>query len=194
MALRNIVLGLVVFGLLAGGFAGARLSGSSGAQKTGAVLEPAGPGWGKPANFDTVAFEDGKGRRLSLADFRGRLLLVNVWATWCAPCVEEMPSLDKLQSKLGGRGFQVIALSVDRGGTSVVEAFYREMGIKHLDIYTDQSMRAMLTLAPEGLPVTVLIDSKGRLVGKTIGARDWVGKDALEMIEAMIEVEEDTRR
>src|SRR3546814_10648910 len=88
-----------------------------------------------PRELPDVHFMDGSGKRLSLADFRGKLVLLNLWATWCGPCREEMPTLDRLQATLGGSDFEVVALSIDRAGMGVVDAFYAEIGVKSLARY-----------------------------------------------------------
>lgn len=105
---------------------------------------------------------DGDGRDLTLADFEGRVVLLNIWATWCPPCREEMPTLDALQARLGGSDFHVLPLSIDRAGLEPVRRFYRETGIRNLDLYIAEDTRAMLALAVVGLPTTILIDRIGR--------------------------------
>ena len=89
---------------------------------------------------------DVRGRNLTLSDFRGRTVLLNIWATWCAPCRDEMPTLDRLQAKLGGSEFHVLALSIDRGGFDTVRAFYSDIGIQHLALYASDQLRAMMAL------------------------------------------------
>src|SRR3546814_13473250 len=92
-----------------------------------------------PRELPDVHFMDGSGKRLSLADFRGKLVLLNLWATWCGPCREEMPTLDRLQATLGGSDFEVVALSIDRAGMGVVDAFYAEIGVQSLARSIDES-------------------------------------------------------
>lgn len=120
-----------------------------------------------------LAFTDADGNPVSLADFRGKVVLLNVWATWCPPCVKEMPSLDRLQAALGGDGFQVVALSLDRGGKAQVEPFYMEKDLDHLAIYLDPKMTAMKALKLQGLPTTLLIDADGREIGRLPGEAEW---------------------
>lgn len=126
-----------------------------------------------------ITFEDGNGQTLTLDAFKGRTILLNVWATWCAPCREEMPTLDALEAELGGAGFEVVPLSVDRAGPEVVDTFYAETGIQHLGLYVDASMQASLDLGARGLPTTLLIDAEGRELGRLVGPAEW---DAPEMI------------
>jgi thiol-disulfide isomerase/thioredoxin len=135
-----------------------------------------------PRGLPELAFLDGQGKTRTLAEFRGRTVLLNVWATWCPPCREEMPSLDRLQKTLGGPGFEVVALSIDAGGAPVVERFYRENGIASLAIYLDPGMRAAGQLRTPGVPTTLLIDPQGRELGRHAGPAQWDGPEALRVI------------
>ena len=135
-----------------------------------------------PRPLPELAFEDGKGKPVTLADFRGRTVLLNVWATWCPPCREEMPSLDRLQKALGGPAFEVVALSIDAGGAPVVKRFYDEIGIRSLAIYVDRGMRAAGQLATPGVPTTLLIDPQGRELGRHAGPAQWDSPEALRVI------------
>jgi thiol-disulfide isomerase/thioredoxin len=141
-----------------------------------------------PANFvmeeppkvlPEIRFVDAAAKPLSLADFRGQVVLLNLWATWCVPCREEMPSLDRLQARLGGKEFAVVPLSIDRAGMRAVDRFYREIGIAHLAKYLDASGEAAGRLGAPGLPTTLLIDREGREIGSVIGPAEW---DSPEMI------------
>lgn len=135
-----------------------------------------------PRVLPEIAFVDGTGRPRTLSDFRGRTVLLNVWATWCPPCREEMPSLDRLQKSLGGPGFEVVALSLDAGGADEVKRFYQETGIGSLAIYVDPGMRATAKLATPGVPTTLLIDAKGRELGRHAGPAQWDGEEAMRAI------------
>ena len=126
---------------------------------------------GRPA--PDIAFTAGDGSALALKDFAGKVVLLNLWATWCAPCVREMPTLDRLQAELGGPRFEVIALSSDRAGAPVVEPFYREHGLRHLRVYLDPSGEATRALGVRGLPTTLLIDAQGREIGRLEGTAEW---------------------
>lgn len=126
-----------------------------------------------PKPVPPLAFVDGEGRRIDLSEFGGRLVLLNLWATWCGPCVKEMPSLDRLQAQLGGEAFQVVALSLDRGGKAAVEPFYRKTGVDHLALYLDPGSASMQALSLRGLPTTLLIDQEGRELGRVEGAVEW---------------------
>ncbi len=134
---------------------------------------------GQPRAVPDLHFVDAEGHPLSLADFRGRALLLNTWATWCVPCRKEMPTLDRLQAKLGSPEFQVVALSIDRQGVSVIKPFYKELGLKALGIYVDQSGKAAGDLKAPGVPVTLLVDREGREIARKLGPAEW---DSPEMI------------
>jgi thiol-disulfide isomerase/thioredoxin len=100
-------------------------------------------------------------------------VLLNVWATWCMPCREEMPTLDRLQATLGGPGFEVVALSIDKGGLPVVHAFYQSLGIRFLKLYLDADGEATAGLVATGIPLTLLIDTEGREIGRKLGPAAW---------------------
>lgn len=132
-----------------------------------------------PRPLPTITFWNGDGKTLRIADFRGRVVLLNIWATWCGPCRHEMPTLDRLQAALGGPDFEVVALSIDRAGSKVVEEFYAEIGIKHLALYIDFFGKASSELKAVGLPTTLLIDRKGHEIGRLVGPAEW---DTPEML------------
>ena len=115
-------------------------------------------------------YEDGELSR-TIADYRGSGVVMNFWATWCAPCVREMPSLDRLQAKVPG--IRVLALSEDRGGAPVIENFYRQYGIANLDVLADRGGKLMRKLRVRGLPTTLLIDADGNEVGRVVGPVEW---------------------
>lgn len=115
-------------------------------------------------------------------DFRGRAILLNIWATWCVPCRAEMPALDRLQAALGSDGFEVMALSIDRGGPPNVEAFYRQIGLRSLNIYVDPTGAASRALGAVGIPTTLLVDRDGREVAPMIGPAEW---DSPQLVTAI---------
>ena len=127
----------------------------------------------QPVVLPEFRFFDGDARPLSLHDFLGRPILLNIWATWCVPCRKEMPSLDRLQAKFDPSQFLVLTLSIDRQGVSAVKQFYQELGLKSLGIYVDQSGAAMNLLRVPGLPTTVLVNGDGREIGRKIGPAEW---------------------
>jgi thiol-disulfide isomerase/thioredoxin len=136
----------------------------------------------RPKEVANLRFSDGEGRPTSLAAFHGRFVLLNVWATWCPPCVEEMPTLDRLQAMLGGPDFEVIALSIDHGDPSVVRAFFDRTGIKHLHPYMDTFGDTLSNLAVAGVPLTLFIDREGREIGRKSGPAAWHNPRMVELI------------
>lgn len=135
-----------------------------------------------PRPVPIVDFAGADGHRLTLADFHGRVVLLDVWATWCAPCRKEMPALDRLEAKLGGANFIVIPLSIDRRGADAVKPFYRELHLDKLGIYIDRTAEVSSALALPGLPTTMLIDRNGREVARKLGGGDWDGPQMVALI------------
>lgn len=135
-----------------------------------------------PRPIEQAGFVDGEERPLTLGDFAGRVLLVNFWASWCGPCREEMPSLDRLQAELGGADFQVLAVSVDEGGLPAVDRFFAMLGIEHLETYLDPTGKFADALKLTALPTTVLIDRDGRAVGALLGPAEWDSPEAKALI------------
>ncbi len=125
-----------------------------------------------PQALPPLRFADASGKPVDLAAWRGRAVLLNVWATWCSPCRQEMPALDRLQAALGGPRFEVVALSIDSGGLPAVQAFFRSTGVRHLRPYLDTGHDAA-QLAVGSIPLTLLIDPQGREVARKRGAARW---------------------
>ena len=140
----------------------------------------------EPKPVPELTFFDGAGNEVSLADFRGEVVVLNLWATWCAPCRREMPSLDRLQAHFGGDGLEVIALSLDRGDVGKVRDFYDELGISTLAVYHDPQARAGRELGAPGLPTTILIDRSGQEVGRLLGPAEWDSDEAIAVIRALM--------
>jgi thiol-disulfide isomerase/thioredoxin len=139
-----------------------------------------------PKPIAEVRFEDDKGQARSLADFHGKIALLNIWATWCIPCRKEMPALDRLQTTLGSDDFEVVPLSIDRGGMDVVRKFYSEMGLQKLGKYRDNFGGATRELGAVGIPTTLLIDRGGREIGRLIGPAEWDSPEMVEFIRCVI--------
>ena len=139
----------------------------------------------RPAVAD-VAFADGAGKPLKLSDWRGKIALVNLWATWCAPCRKEMPALAGLQSKLGGPDFEVLAISIDRKGVAASAAFLDDAKATALKLYVDPSSKSLAALQAIGLPASVLVDRDGREIGRLLGPADWASLEAERLIRAAI--------
>ncbi len=137
-----------------------------------------------------LAFNAPDGKPMTLAERAGKTVLLNLWATWCAPCREEMPALDALQKELGGEKFEVIAVNVDTGDDVKPKKFLAETGIEALGYYRDNTLALFNDLKKRGLalglPVTLLIDDEGCLLGHMNGPADWAGADAKRLIEAAV--------
>ncbi|MCB1908244.1 MAG: TlpA family protein disulfide reductase [Rhodocyclaceae bacterium] len=133
-----------------------------------------------------IRFQDARGNSRSLADFRGRVVLLNLWATWCVPCRKEMPSLDRLQAQLGGPAFEVVALSIDKSPQAVRE-FYREYGIRKLALYIDPSAEVTSTLGAVGIPTTLLVDGDGRERWRRVGPAEWDAPEEVARIREYIQ-------
>lgn len=125
-----------------------------------------------PRPVPDFIFEDDHGQSLRLSDFRGRAVLLNLWASWCGPCVEEMPSLDRLQTLMGDK-LVVLALNEDRHGPETVAVFYKRYGISKLKIYDDPAARALSEFRVRGLPTTFLIGPDSNIIGYFEGATNW---------------------
>ncbi len=142
----------------------------------------------QPRLLPPIRFTDEKAHAMTLQDFRGKFVLLNIWATWCPPCREEMPTLDRLQARLGGPDFEVVALSIDQGKQSLylVQEFYLQSGVKSLGIYTDSSGDASRDLEIVGLPTTLLIDREGREIGRKIGPATWDSPEIVKLISGYV--------
>jgi thiol-disulfide isomerase/thioredoxin len=129
--------------------------------------------WDHPRVVPEIQFDDRHGHPLTLKAFRGKPIILNIWAPWCIPCREEMPALDRLQAEIGAAHLHVLPLSVDRRGLPAVEKFYRDQRLTSLGIYLDQSGDAASRIDGDGVPMTLLIDRGGREVGRRLGALEW---------------------
>lgn len=142
----------------------------------------------RPRQAPAVSFKHPDGRDLTMADFRGRAVLLNLWATWCAPCRHEMPALDKLQLTLGGPGFEVVAVNIDTRNPDRARTWLDETGIRNMAHYADHSARIFQDLKAAGrafgMPTTLLIDADGCELGHLAGPAEWAGTDALALVRA----------
>jgi thiol-disulfide isomerase/thioredoxin len=134
-----------------------------------------------PQPAPEISFTDTAGNPVALADFKGKFVLLNLWATWCQPCLKEMPSLAALQARLGP-ALTVLAVSEDRGGAEIVQPFVAKLGLDQLKIYLDPKSTAIHAFAARGLPSSFMIDNDGRVLGKVEGGADW---DSDEMRAAL---------
>ncbi len=135
-----------------------------------------------PVPAPLEAFTDLAGNPVRLADFEGRVVLLNFWATWCAPCVREMPSLDRLQAVLGDRGLSVVAVSIDRR-VEVIRPFAKRLGLARLGLYHDPEGALFQAFGVTGLPASFLIDPNGAILGAYAGPAEWDGPEARALIE-----------
>jgi thiol-disulfide isomerase/thioredoxin len=159
-----------------------------GASATGqvAALLAADP----PQSLKGLAFEGPDGKQMTLADHAGKTLLVNLWATWCAPCRAEMPALDALQREKGSDRFEVVAVNVDTGDADKPTKFLREIGVKTLAFYREPTLALFDNVKKRGLalglPVTMLVDGEGCLIGHMNGPAEWSSPDAKRLIETAL--------
>jgi thiol-disulfide isomerase/thioredoxin len=135
-----------------------------------------------PEDLPEAKFLDAEGQERTLADWRGKVVLLNLWATWCLPCRKEMPALDRLQREMGSDQFQVVAVSVDRTGLAGAKKFLAETQAETLALYADPTARMATTLRATGLPATFLLDREGREIGRLLGPAEWDGEDAKRLI------------
>jgi thiol-disulfide isomerase/thioredoxin len=144
----------------------------------------------RPALATSLSFKAPDGRQLTLADFRGRAVLLNLWATWCAPCRHEMPALDRLQEQMGGPTFEVVAVNIDTRHPERADNWLRETGIRHMANYADRSAKIFQDLKVAGrafgMPTTLLIDANGCELGFIAGPAEWASDDALKLIRAAL--------
>lgn len=141
--------------------------------------------WHTPRELPPISFQDEAGKTVSLDDFRGTVVLLNIWATWCPPCREEMPSLDRLNAKLAGPAFEVVALSIDRD-SALVKPFYQQFDIQTLRGYFDTTSKVSNIVRAPGVPTTLLIDREGREIGRALGPAAWDSPQADALIDAAL--------
>ena len=139
----------------------------------------------QPFAAPTISLTDSDGHSLELSDLRGKLVIVNLWATWCEPCLREMPSLERLQSRLGER-IAVLAVSEDRGGNKSVEPFIAKLGLKSVKIYIDPKSEVGHAFGARGLPTSFLIDREGKVLGRVEGAAEWDSPKILGVLEPLL--------
>ena len=142
----------------------------------------------KPRQGIDAGFTGMDGDRLSLAQMQGKVVLLNLWATWCPPCRAEMPTLDRLQGAMGGDDFQVVAISTDRGGIGKAADFLRIAGLKNLQVLHDPDRAVSLQVGVLGLPVTLILDRQGREIARMLGDADWSSREARVLIGKAIKM------
>ncbi len=139
-----------------------------------------------PEPLSEFVFLDDQGKERTLKDWRGRVVLLNLWATWCIPCRKEMPGLERLEKELGSDKFQVVALSVDRVGIEGAKKFLDGIKISSLGVFADPTIRVTSTLKAVGLPATLLIDREGREIGRLTGPAEWDSAEAKALVKAAL--------
>jgi len=140
----------------------------------------------EPELLPEAKFQDASGKERTFADWRGKVVLLNLWATWCLPCRKEMPALDRLQKELGSDKFEVVAVGVDRKGVEGARKFLQETRVEHLSLYVDPTARLTSELRAAGLPATLLIDGHGREIGRLLGPAEWDSEDAKRLIRSFL--------
>ncbi|MHA1165004.1 MAG: TlpA family protein disulfide reductase [Alphaproteobacteria bacterium] len=140
----------------------------------------------EPQDLPGIKFVSDDGSEKSLKEWRGKVVLLNLWATWCAPCRKEMPALDKLKADLGGDDFDLVALSIDRTGLDKPRKFLKEIGVKHLKLYNNSTGKLAASLKVFGMPTTLLLNREGKELGRLVGPAEWGSDDAIALIRAAI--------
>ena len=137
-----------------------------------------------------LAFRDATGAERHISDWRGRTVLLNLWATWCVPCRKEMPALEALESKLGGPGFEVVAVNIDTRDGDKPRAWLKEVGIDRLAYYADPTAKVFQDLKimgrAAGMPTTLLVDPAGCEIGTVAGPAEWASEDAMKLVTAAL--------
>lgn len=198
----QIAAGIVILAAITGYYlyeAGGRKAGPAETAATASVTAPGALSQGlatgplaaflvhpEPKTLPDLAFQDGAGKPLKVSDWKGRVMLLNLWATWCAPCRKEMPDLSKLEAELGSDQFEVVAVSVDRKGAEASSAFLKDTGADNLKLYVEPSTKIVNDLQSAGLPATLLIDRQGRELGRILGPADWASPEAQALIKAAL--------
>lgn len=138
------------------------------------------------AEAPSVDFQDTMGNKVTLQDFKGKAVLLNLWATWCPPCIKEMPALNRLQQKMGSPEFEVITVNQDRGNHDMVRNFFARMSLFDLKPFVDPLNRLGAALKPPGLPVTVLIGKDGNEIGRFYGAFEWDNDESISFLKSKL--------
>jgi thiol-disulfide isomerase/thioredoxin len=139
----------------------------------------------QPYPAPAISLSDITGRSVELSELHGKLVIINLWATWCAPCLREMPSLERLQSRFGER-IAVLAVSEDRGGNKTVEPFIDKLGLKSVKVYIDPKSEVGHAFGARGLPTSFLIDREGKVLGRVEGAAEWDSPKILGVLEPLL--------
>jgi len=145
----------------------------------------------EPLRLPDLAFRDAAENERHLADWRGRTVLLNLWATWCVPCRKEMPALDALEGKLGGTRFEVVAINIDTRDPAKPRAWLNDVGVARLGYYSDPSAKVFQNLKSvgraAGMPTTLLVDAAGCEIGTVAGPAEWASEDAMKLVTAALD-------
>ena len=141
----------------------------------------------EPTPVSEKAFTDAQGGEFTLADFNGKIVLVNFWATWCAPCRKEMPMLSELQTEFGGEDFEVVTIATGRNSVPGIQKFFADIGVDNLPVYLDPKQKLARDMAVLGLPITVLLNEEGQEIARMRGDAEWNSESAKAIISALIE-------
>ncbi|MGR3663006.1 MAG: TlpA family protein disulfide reductase [Paracoccaceae bacterium] len=140
----------------------------------------------EPKDVSQVPFTDPEGGEYQLSDWQGKYVLVNFWATWCAPCRQEMPSLDALQAEFGGESFEVVTIATGRNAVAGITRFFNEVGVTHLPILLDPKQKLARDMAVLGLPITVILNPEGQEIARLRGDAEWDSESAKAIIAALL--------
>ncbi len=188
MTLGKIILAAVLYAAVASGanpvFAGDPDYGALSELRAGDMRKLSILATSAPASQQ--AFEDADGNAVTLADWRGQTVLVNFWATWCAPCRAEMPALNALQQELGGADFQVVTIATGRNPLPAIRKFFAEVGLTDLPVLRDPKRALSRDMGVLGLPASIILNAQGQEVARMTGDADWHSEDALMFLRAVI--------
>ncbi|WP_373085814.1 TlpA family protein disulfide reductase [Sneathiella sp.] len=141
---------------------------------------------GPPRLLKDFTFINADGEQVQISDYKGKVVLLNFWATWCAPCREEMPGLDQLQADMGGDDFQVVAISQDLQGMEKVQAFFKKYKIKNLGAFNDKTLKSGRSAGVFGLPASILLNADGKEIGRLVGPAEWDAPESKALIQHII--------
>jgi thiol-disulfide isomerase/thioredoxin len=143
-----------------------------------------------PKTLPALAFKDASGAAKSLSDWRGRTVLLNLWATWCVPCRKEMPALDALEGKLGGKDFEVVSINIDTRDPDKPKAWLKDVGVNRLAYYADSNAKVFQDLKAIGkafgMPTTLIVDPNGCELATLAGPAEWASDDAVKLVTAAL--------
>jgi thiol-disulfide isomerase/thioredoxin len=142
----------------------------------------------EPVAVSAVAFADAAGAEHRLSDWQGKVVLLNFWATWCAPCRKEMPMLDALQTEFGGEDFEVVTIATGRNSVEGIRRFFEEIGVDALPVLLDPKQELARDMGVFGLPITVILDRDGREIARLRGEADWQSESAKTIVSALVAV------